>query len=220
MQKAFESKVRAVEKPISEDDINKTNNLQDIEKIIDWIGNSKKDCNMNFELFPYVYQIFFDVGIILERFDNLKSILTTLSENNIDNFNKIYFDIEDIYTGKSYYPKNLLLKNFINSIKQQSESFRSFLIDFVIKDFNNKLILATNKKEFYDTFRNYFMEKFKMNLDKNFTELKRNKLYELSNNDIIDIIDGILPATVVENTLPKLPKKKGNWIENNRKTIK
>jgi hypothetical protein len=41
MQKAFESKVRAVDKPISEDDINKTNNLQDIEKIIDWIGKNK-----------------------------------------------------------------------------------------------------------------------------------------------------------------------------------
>ena len=52
------------------------------------------------------------------------------------------------------------------------------------------------------------MDKFKMNLDKNFTELKRNKLYELSNNDIILIIDEILPATVVENTLPKLPKKR------------
>jgi hypothetical protein len=42
LQRAFESKVRAVDKPISEDDINKTNNLQDIEKIIDWIGNNKK----------------------------------------------------------------------------------------------------------------------------------------------------------------------------------
>ena len=213
LQEAFESKVRAVDKPISEDDINKTNNLQDIEKIIDWIGNSKKDCNMYFELFPYVTQIFSDVGINLDRIDdNLRSILTSLSENDIDNFNKIYFDIEDIYTGKSYYPKNLLLKNFINSIKQQSESFRSFLIDFAIKDFNNKLNLATNKKEFYDTFRNYFIDKFKINLDKNFTELKRNKLYELSNNDIILIIDDILPATVVENTLPKLPKKKGTGL--------
>ena len=77
-----------------------------------------------------------------------------------------------------------------------------------IKDFNNKLNLVTNKKEFYDTFRNYFMDKFKMNLDKNFTELKKNKLYELSNNDIIDIIDEILPATVTDDTLPKLPKKR------------
>jgi hypothetical protein len=106
MQKAFESKVRAIDKPISEDDINKTNNLQDIEKIIDWIGNNKKYCDMYLESSDYVTQIFLDVGIILERFDNLRSILTTLSEENIDNFNKIYFDIEDIYTGKYYYIKN------------------------------------------------------------------------------------------------------------------
>ena len=47
-----------------------------------------------------------------------------------------------------------------------------------------------------------------MNLDKKISELKKNKLYELSNNDIIEIIDEILPATVMENTLPKLPKKR------------
>ncbi len=93
------------------------------------------------------------------------------------------------------------------------------MIDFAIKDFNNKLNFATNKKEFYDTFRNYFMDKFKMNLDKNFTELKRNKLFELSNNDIISIIDEILPATVVENTLPKLPKKKGHGLKPTEKQI-
>ena len=112
MQKAFESKVRAVEKPISEDDINKTNNLQDIEKIIDWIGNNKKDCNMYFELFPYVTQIFLDVGINLDRIDdNLRSILTSLSEEYVELFDKIYFDIENIYTGKFYYPKNQKLNN-------------------------------------------------------------------------------------------------------------
>jgi hypothetical protein len=86
---------------------------------------------MYIELFEYVYQIFFDVGIFLDRIDNLRSILTTLSEN------------EDIYTGKSYYPKNQLLKNFIDIMEQQSESFRSFLINFAIKDFNNKLNLTT-----------------------------------------------------------------------------
>ena len=85
---------------------------------------------MYFELFEYVYQIFFDFGIFLDRIDNLRSIITTLSENDIDNF-----DIEDIYTGKSYYPKNQLLKNFINIMEQQSESFRSFLINIAIKDF-------------------------------------------------------------------------------------
>ena len=156
IQKVFEAKHRAVDEKRSDDDINKTNNLQDIEKIIDWIGNNKKECNMYFELSEYLYQIFLDVGIILDRFDHLKNILTTLSENDIYKFDKIYFDIEDIYTGKSYYPKNQILNFFINYEKKQSESFRSFLINFAITDFNNKLNLATN-------FRNYFIDKLKKN---------------------------------------------------------
>jgi hypothetical protein len=52
------------------------------------------------------------------------------------------------------------------------------------------------------------MDKIKINLDKNFKELKKSKLYQLSNQEIIDIIDKILPATVAEVTLPKLPKKR------------
>ena len=40
-KKPLKKKNRKADKPISEDDINKTNNLQDIEKIIDWIGNNK-----------------------------------------------------------------------------------------------------------------------------------------------------------------------------------
>ena len=148
MQKAFESKVRSVEKPISEDDINKTNNLQDIEKIIDWIGNSKKDCNMNLELFEIVYQIFSYVNIKLEQFDDLRYILTTLSEEDIDKFNQIYFDIEDIYTGKNYSIKNQKLNNFVNNPKKQSESFRTFLINFAIDEFNNKIKNNTKKKIF------------------------------------------------------------------------
>jgi hypothetical protein len=208
MQRAFESKVRAVDKPISEDDINKTNNLQDIEKIIDWIGNTKKDCDMYFELSSYVTQIFLDVGITLDRYDNLKNVLTTLSEEGVESFDKIYFDIEDIYTGNYYFPKNQKLNNFKNSPKKQSESFRTFLINFAIDEFNNKINNTTNKDDFYETFRNYFMDKFKINLDKNFKELKKNKLYELSNQEIIDIIDEILPATLGEVILPKLPKKR------------
>jgi hypothetical protein len=177
MQKAFESKIRAVDKPISEDDINKTNNLQDIEKIIDWIGNNKKYCDTYFELSDYVTQIFLDVGIILERFDNLRSILSTLSEVEVESFDKIYFDIENIYTGKFYYPKNQTLNNFINSLKKQSESFRTFLVKFAIDEFYNKIKNTTNKDDFYETFRNYFMDKFKMiNLDKIFKELKKKTL--------------------------------------------
>jgi hypothetical protein len=57
MQKAFESKVRAVDEQITDDDINKTNNLQDIEDIINWIGN-KSDCNKSFELSSLVQEEF------------------------------------------------------------------------------------------------------------------------------------------------------------------
>jgi hypothetical protein len=64
------------------------------------------------------------------------------------------------------------------------------------------------------------MVKFKeIKLDKNFKELKKNKLYELSNQEIIDIIDEILPATVVEVTLPKLSKKKGHGLKPTEKQI-
>ncbi len=173
---------------------------------------------MYLELSDYVTQIFTDVGIKLERFDDLRYILTTLSEEDIDKFDKIYFDIENIYTGKFYYPKNQKLNNFINSLKKQSESFRTFLINFAIDEFNNKINNTTKKEDFYETFRNYFMDKFTaINLDKNFKELKKNKLYELSNQEIIDIIDEILPASITEVNLPKL-KKKGSWIKTNRKT--
>jgi len=163
---------------------------------------------MYFELSDYVTQIFLDVGINLERFDNLKNVLTTLSEEEVESFDKIYFDIENIYTGKYYFTKNQTLNNFINNPKKQSESFRTFLIKFAIDEFNNKIKNTTNIDDFYETFRNYFLEKFKMTLDKNFKELKKNKLYELSNQEIIGIIDEILPATVIEVTLPKLPKKR------------
>jgi hypothetical protein len=165
---------------------------------------------MYFELFPYVTQIFSDVGINLDRIDdNLRSILTTLSEEEVELFDKIYFDIENIYTGKFYYPKNQKLNNFINSLKKQSSSFRTFLINLALDEFNNKINNTKKKEDFYETFRNYFMNKFKMiNLDKNFKELKKNKLYELSNQEIIDIIDEIIPATFTEVNLPKLPKKR------------
>jgi len=126
LQEAFESKVRAVDKPISEDDINKTNNLQDIEKITDWIGNNKKYCDMYFELSDYVTQIFLDVGINLERFDNLKNVLTTLSEEVVESFDKIYFDIENIYTGKYYFTKNQTLNNFINNPKNNQKVLEHF----------------------------------------------------------------------------------------------
>jgi hypothetical protein len=57
MQKAFESKVRAVDEQITEEDINKTNNLQDIEDIIKLIGY-KSECEKSFELSSIVLEEF------------------------------------------------------------------------------------------------------------------------------------------------------------------
>jgi hypothetical protein len=81
---------------------------------------------MYFELSDYVTQIFLDVGIILERFDNLKNVLTTLSEEEVESFDKIYFDIKNIYTGKFYYPKTQKLNNFINSPKNNQKVLDHF----------------------------------------------------------------------------------------------
>ena len=77
-------------------------------------------------------------------------------------------------------------------------------------DFNNKIENTTNKDEFRKSFREYFKKKIiDISLDNNFKELKLNKLYELTNDQIIIIIDEILPATVGDMTL------KGNGLKGN-----
>jgi hypothetical protein len=159
MQKAFESKIRAVDEKISEDDINKTNNLQDIEDIINWIGN-KSDCNKSFELSSLVQEEFKNFNINLERFEKLRKELTTLSNNDQDNFDKLYAQMKGIYTGEIYRAKNQKINNFINSIKQQSERFRTFLIKFTLEDYNNKIENVINKEEFRKVFIDYFKIKF------------------------------------------------------------
>jgi hypothetical protein len=108
--------------------------------------------------------------------------------------------MKGIYTGEIYKSRNQTINNFINSIKHQSESFRTFLIKFTLEEFNNKINNTTNKDNFYDIFRNYFINKFKIGLDKKSKELKENKLIQLSNYDIISIIDDILPATIGDMT--------------------
>ena len=118
--------------------------------------------------------------------------------------------MKGIYTGEIYRARNQTINNFINSIKQQPESFRTFLIKFAIEDFENKIKSTKNKDKFRKTFIDYFKTKFPhISIDKNFKELKQNKLYQLTNNQIIDIIDDILPATVGEmTTLPEIKKKR------------
>jgi hypothetical protein len=109
--------------------------------------------------------------------------------------------MKGIYTGEIYRAKNQKINNFINSIKQQSESFRTFLIKFTLEDYNNKIENVINKDEFRKVFIDYFKIKFnEISIDKNFKELKQNKLYELTNNQIIDIVDDILIATIGDMT--------------------
>jgi len=73
-----------------------------------------------------------------------------------------------------------------------------------LEDFNDKIENAINKEDFPKAFIEYFKIKFNdISLDKNFKELKLNKLYELSNYDIITIIDDILPGIIGDmTTLP------------------
>ena len=209
MQKVFEAKNRAVNVPISEIDKTITHNLQMIEDIINWIGN-KSDCNRSFELSSIVQEQFKQFNIILERFEKLREELTTLSNNNQDNFDMLYTQMKGISTGEIYKVKNQKINDFINSTKQQSDSFRTFLIKFAVEDFNNKIENTTNKDEFRKSFREYFKKKIiDISLDNNFKELKLNKLYELTNDQIIIIIDEILPATVGDMTL------KGNGLKGN-----
>ena len=88
-----------------------------------------------------------------------------------------------------------------------------------MEDFNNKFENAINKEKFSNTFRDYFVVKFpQISLDKNFKELKQNKLYELTNDQIIDIIDDILLGTVGDmTTLPET--KNGHGLKPTEKHI-
>ena len=160
----------------------------------------------SFELPSIVLEEFKKYNINLERFEKLRKELTTLSNDNQDNFDKLYTQMKGIYTGEIYRARNQTINNFINSIKQQPESFRTFLIKFAIEDFDNKIKSTKNKDKFRKAFIEYFKTKFpQISIDKNIKELKQNKLYELTNNQIIEIIDDILPATIGDMTL--LPKK-------------
>ena len=197
MQEVFESKNRAVDEPISEEDRNKSNNLQYIEDIINWIGN-QSDSNESFELSSVVQEEFKNFNINLKQFEKLRK---ELRNNDRDNFDKLYTHMKGIYTGEIYRARNQTINNFINNVKQQSESFRTFLIKFTIQEFNNKINYTTNTDVFYEIFRNYFINKFKISLDKKSKELRQTKLKLLSNYEIISIIDDILPGTIGDMTL-------------------
>jgi hypothetical protein len=218
MQKAFEAKNQAVNEPISEVEKNTTNNLQMIENMISWIGTNQTSCSAKFELSAVVTELLRRY-IKFERFDKLRILLTNLSNTDQNSFEFLYADIEGIYTGTIYTTKNNNINAFISNPKQQSESFRTFLIKFAIEDYKNKYAGATNKAIFYETFREYFKSKTGVALDaKPQAELKGNKVKELSNNHIIELIDEILLGTVGDmTTLPET--KVGHGLKPSEKVI-
>ena len=193
MQKAFEAKNRAVEEPIADTDKTISNNGQMIDTIIQYIGKTSPICSKIFELSNIVIELVSKYKFIT-RFSQLEKMLTELSKNDPKSFGLLYAEIESIYTGEIYETKNAEINAFINNIKKQSESFRTFLINFAMEDYNRKITAVTNQEVFYNTFRDYFKNKLNISLDKK--KLKIEKFHELSNSQIIEVIDEILPATV------------------------
>jgi hypothetical protein len=199
IQKAFEAKNQAVNEPINEVEINTTNNLQMIQNIITYTGGNGPNCSKIFELSTVVTELLRRY-IKFERFNQLRELLTNLSNIDQNSFELLYADIEGIYTGNIYKTKNTKINEFINSLKQQSESFRTFLIKFAMEDYKRKFdsVPDKDKTSFYTTFRDYFKLKISVALDAK--KLKDTKFYELSNIQIIEVIDDILPATIGDMT--------------------
>jgi translation elongation factor EF-1beta len=218
MQKAFEAKNQAVNEPINEDETNTTNNLQMIQNMITYIGKNQKSCSVKFELSTVVTELLKNY-IKFERFDQLRELLTELSNTDQNSFDLLYADIEGIYTGTIYHTKNKDITAFVNNPKQQSQSFRTFLIKFAMEDYKRKFAGATNKPTFYTTFREYFKSKTAVALDaKAQVELKDTKFHALSNIQIIELIDEILTATVGDmSTLPET--KQGHGLKPSEKVI-
>jgi asparagine N-glycosylation enzyme membrane subunit Stt3 len=218
IQKAFEAKNQAVDEPINEDETNIINNLQMIQNMITYIGSNQTSCSAKFELYTVVTELL-KKYIKFERFNQLRELLTNLSNTDQNSFELLYADIEGIYTGHIYKSIDIKINEFINNPKQQSQSFRTFLIKFAMEDYKRKYAVAKDKATFYTTFREYFKSKTAVALDaKAQVELKDTKFYELSNNQIIELIDKILTATVGDmSTLPET--KVGQGLKPSEKVI-
>jgi uncharacterized protein YegP (UPF0339 family) len=163
-QKILLQKNQAVNEQIDEVEINTTNNLQMIENIIKYIGGTGPNCSKIFELSSIVTELLKNY-INDVRFHKLRDPLTELSNSDQNKFELLYADIEGIYTGNIYKSKNTEINKFINSLKQQSESFRTFLIKFAMEDYKRKFDIATDKTKFYTIFLTYFKEKIGVALD-------------------------------------------------------
>ena len=145
--------------------------------MISWIGNSGPTCS----------EIFEDKSIIKLYFPNMKSFPTLgslLQNYPAEKFNDLYNDFHSIYTGEKYSKfVNVNFHNisaFINSIKEQSQSFRSFILKLCRDTF-----MELNKDGFY-----------------------KNKFYNLMNKGIIkekyaDKTDHTWPDKMTVHKYPK-----------------
>jgi len=203
MQKYLEEKNRSANETISENEKIETDNIQKnefmINNIIGWIGTHQTECSKKFELASSVKDII-SKKLKCENFGALKNMLINLSKANQKSFEELYEELHSIYTGEKYresVKNNITLINFINNIKEQSESFRTFLINTAITDYD-KQIESKNADNFGELFRKYFLEQLGLPIDARTNELKQNKLYELNNLQILKIITDIIPATIVD----------------------
>jgi len=217
-QEIFEAKNKKANEPIDEVEINTTNNLQMIQNIITYTGGNGPNCSKIFELSTVVMELL-NKYINVDRFNKLREPLTKLSNDNQDSFERLYADIECIYTGHIYKTRNTQINEFINSLKQQSQSFSTFLIKFAMEDYKRKYDGATNKTTFYTTFREYFKSKTSVALDaKAQAELKDTKFHALTSTQIIELIDEILVATVGDMTIVE-ESKVGHGLKPSEKQI-
>ena len=86
-----------------------------------------------------------------------KISLDGLKQYSDEEFNEIYETFRKIKTGEIYQELGLVIDNniktFINSIKEQSQSFRSYIIELCRKNFKELNKDGYYKLKFYNLYR-------------------------------------------------------------------
>ena len=102
MQKAFDAKNQAVDKPIGEAEKKTTTNIQMIENMINWIGSNQTICSAKFELSTVVKELL-KKYIEFKKFDLLRDLLKKLSDDNKKKKNlTVYMLTLKVYTQEVY----------------------------------------------------------------------------------------------------------------------
>ena len=96
-----------------------------------WIGTNNTFCSENFEHNDVIKE-----KLNISSFSSLES---TLLKYNDEKFNDIYNFFYNIYTGNEYrqyiLKDNTNIVNFVNSKKEELQSFRSFILKLCINTF-------------------------------------------------------------------------------------